>query len=79
MGFGGVWFCLLMLISLEVGAKPPQFGFLPFIMKDLAPAGTTMGQIYLATIPFILVEILAMGLIMLFPMLALWLSSFMTY
>jgi len=38
-------------------------------MKDLAPAGTTMGQIYRATIPFILVDILAMGLIM-FPMLA---------
>jgi tripartite ATP-independent transporter DctM subunit len=79
LGYDGVWFCLLMLINLEVGMKSPPFGFLLFVMKGVAPVGTTMGQIYRATIPFILIDMFAMGLIMIFPMLALWLPSFMAY
>ena len=79
LGYDGVWFCLLMLINLEVGMKSPPFGFLLFVMKGVAPEGTTMGQIYRATIPFIIIDMLAMGLIMIFPMLALWLPSFMAY
>ena len=79
LGFDSVWFCLLMLINLEVGMKSPPFGFLLFVMKGVAPVGTTMGQIYRATIPFILIDMIAMGLIIIFPILALWLPSFMAY
>ena len=76
LGYDGVWFGLLMLINLELGMKSPPFGFLLFVMKGVAPEGTTMGQIYRATLPFFLIDVLAMGLIMIFPMLALWLPSF---
>ena len=59
--------------------KSPPFGFLLFVMKSVAPKGTTMGQIYAATFPFILIDIIGMGLVIFFPVLALWLPSFMSY
>jgi TRAP-type C4-dicarboxylate transport system permease large subunit len=79
LGYSGVWFTLIMLINLEVAMKTPPFGFLLFVMKSIAPAKTTMSQIYSATFPFILIDIFTMGLIMIFPLLALWLPSFMSY
>jgi tripartite ATP-independent transporter DctM subunit len=79
MGFEGVWFALIMLINLEIAMKSPPFGFLLFVMKSVAPKGTTMAQIYGATFPFILIDIFGMGLVVFFPALALWLPSFMAY
>jgi len=49
------------------------------VMKGVAPPDTTMGDIYRATFPFILADILAMAMVMLFPIIALWLPSFMRY
>ena len=79
MGFDAIWFALIMLINVEVALKTPPFGFLLFVMKSVAPRGTSMADIYKATFPFILIDIVGMGLIMLFPQLALWLPSFMVY
>jgi len=79
MGFDAIWFALIMLINVEVALKTPPFGFLLFVMKSVAPRGTSMADIYMATFPFILIDIVGMGLIMLFPQLALWLPSFMVY
>ena len=78
-GYSGVLFTLIVLINLEVAMKTPPFGFLLFVMKSVAPKETTMMEIYGATLPFILMDIFAMGLIMTFPFLALWLPSFMSY
>jgi tripartite ATP-independent transporter DctM subunit len=79
MGFDAIWFALIMLINVEVALKTPPFGFLLFVMKSVAPRGTSMADIYKATFPFILIDIFGMGLIMVFPQLALWLPSFMVY
>jgi TRAP-type mannitol/chloroaromatic compound transport system permease large subunit len=68
-----------MLINLEVAMKTPPFGFLLFVMKSVAPQKTTMAQIYSATLPFIIIDIFTMSIVMIFPFLALWLPSFMSY
>lgn len=79
LGFDMIWFGLLVLINMEIGMKSPPFGFCLFVMKGVAPPDTTMGDIYRATFPFILADILAMAMVMLFPIIALWLPSFMKY
>jgi tripartite ATP-independent transporter DctM subunit len=78
-GYSGVLFTLIMLINLEVAMKTPPFGFLLFVMKSVSPPKTTMAQIYSATLPFILIDIFTMAIVMIFPFLALWLPSFMSY
>jgi tripartite ATP-independent transporter DctM subunit len=75
LNFNPVWFGILVLISLEIAFTSPPFGALLFVMKGVAPPDTTMGDIYQATIPFILCDIIAMSLIMAFPAIAVWLPE----
>jgi tripartite ATP-independent transporter DctM subunit len=73
LGFDPVWFALIMLLALEISFTTPPFGLLLFVMKGVAPPDTTMRDIYMAAIPFILCSLLLVGLLILFPPLALWL------
>jgi tripartite ATP-independent transporter DctM subunit len=75
LGFDPIWFGLIMLLALEISFTTPPFGLLLFVMKGVAPADTTMRDIYLAAIPFILCSLLLVALLIIFPPLALWLPS----
>ncbi len=77
LGFNSVWFGILFLINIEMGQTTPPFGLLLFVMKGVAPAGTTMGDIYKAGIPFLICDLVTMGLIIIFPIIALWLPNIM--
>ena len=76
LGFDPIWFGLIMLLALEISFTTPPFGLLLFVMKGVAPSDTTMRQIYLAAIPFIICSLLLVLLLVLFPQIALWLPSF---
>lgn len=78
LGFDPVWFGLLMLINLELAMISPPFGLMLFVMKGVAPEGTGMGDIWKAAVPFIICDLVAMALIMIFPQIALWLPNLMT-
>ena len=75
LGFDLVWFALIMLLGLEISFTTPPFGLLLFVMKGVAPPQTTMRQIYTAAFPFIGCSLLLVGLLILFPSLALWLPG----
>jgi tripartite ATP-independent transporter DctM subunit len=75
--FDPVWFGVLMLINVELASKTPPFGLSLFVMKGVAPPGTTMADIYRAVVFFVTLDLTAMVLIMLFPIIALWLPGFM--
>jgi len=75
LGFDLTWFGLIMLLALEVGYTTPPFGLLLFVMKGVAPAGTTMREIYVAAAPFIACVLALIGLIIAFPPLATWLPG----
>lgn len=77
MGFNLVWIGLVMLINLEVATETPPFGFLLFVTKGVAPPGTTMGDIYRSVMPFVIIDILAIVLLLIFPQIALWLPGIM--
>ncbi|WP_424971379.1 TRAP transporter large permease [Dinoroseobacter sp. S76] len=75
LGFDLVWFGLIMLLALEISFTTPPFGLLLFVMKGVAPPSTTMREIYLAAIPFILCSLALVALLILFPPLATWLPG----
>lgn len=70
-----IWFGVLMLLALEIGQTTPPFGLLLFVMKSVAPADTTMRQIYLAVTPFILLEIALLIFLILVPETITWLTT----
>jgi TRAP-type C4-dicarboxylate transport system permease large subunit len=73
LGFNDVWFAVTYLINIEIAGISPPFGLSLFVMKGVAPKGTTMGDVYEAAMPFIGCSLAAMALIILFPEIALWL------
>lgn len=77
MGWDPIWFAVIMMVNLELATITPPAGLSLFVMKGVAPKGTTMTDIYWAALPFILINILLMVVLVLFPPIALWLPSFM--
>ncbi|MFD1194423.1 TRAP transporter large permease subunit [Seohaeicola saemankumensis] len=75
LGFDPIWFGLIMLLALEISFTTPPFGLLLFVMKGVAPPDTTMRDIYMSAIPFILCSLCLVALLILFPPLALWLPG----
>ena len=75
LGFDPVWFGLIMLLALEISFTTPPFGLLLFVMKGVAPQGTTMREIYSSAFPFIGCSLLLVALLIGFPQLALWLPN----
>jgi len=75
--FDPVWFGIIFLINMEMGLTSPPFGLSLFVMKSVAPPGTSMEDIYKAAIPFLVCDAIAMALIIAFPAIALWLPAVM--
>jgi tripartite ATP-independent transporter DctM subunit len=78
-GIDKILFGLLSLINMEIGMISPPFGFMLFTMKGVAPPDTTMGEVFRAAMPFLLLELIAMAIIVLFPAIATWLPGKMVY
>lgn len=73
--FDPVWFGILMLLNLEMGQMTPPFGMLLFVMKAVAPPDITMGEIITASIPYVVITALVIGMVMIWPQIALWLPA----
>ena len=77
LGFDPIWFSVIYMLNAEMASVTPPFGFSLFVMKGVAPAGTTMGDVYRAGLPFLGCDTIAMALIIAFPSIALWLPGLM--
>ncbi|MCB2101010.1 MAG: TRAP transporter large permease subunit [Rhodobacterales bacterium] len=69
------WFAILLAVNLQTSFLTPPFGFALFYMKGVAPPGVTMGQIYRGIIPFVVLQLIGLGLVMSFPEIAMWLPN----
>jgi tripartite ATP-independent transporter DctM subunit len=74
-GIDPVWFGTLFLIAMQVGLLSPPFGLLLFVMKGVAPPETTLGEISIAAMPFILLMLVTLLLVLLVPGTATWLPG----
>jgi tripartite ATP-independent transporter DctM subunit len=75
LGFDLIWFGVLYTITCQIAYITPPFGYNLFLMRALAPKEITLVDIYRSIWPFVLIMIATIGLVMLFPQLALWLPS----
>jgi tripartite ATP-independent transporter DctM subunit len=74
LGYNVVWFAVIYLINIETGLLTPPFGLNIFVMKAVAPPDTLVREIYTAVAPFVLINMIVMGLIMAYPQIALCLT-----
>jgi TRAP-type mannitol/chloroaromatic compound transport system permease large subunit len=84
LGITLIWFGVLVGINLQTSFMTPPFGFALFYLRSVAPTadhadaehGGTIkavrtSDIYLGSLPFVLAQVLVMGLIIAFPALVL--------
>ena len=75
LGFDLIWYGVLYTITCQIAYMTPPFGYNLFLMRAMAPPEITLMDIYRSIIPFVLVMSGALGLVMAFPELALWLPA----
>ena len=75
VGIDLIWLGTIYLLTMEIGFLTPPFGLLLFVMKGVAPPQFTMGDIYRAALPFLVLELAVLALCMVFPALGTWLPS----
>jgi len=73
LGFDPVWFGAISVLNIEVGLITPPFGVALYTMKAVAPPQYTMSDVIRSAVPFIFLQVLAIGLCMIFPSIPLWL------
>jgi len=74
LGINPLPFCSVLLINMEMATISPPDGLVLYTMKAVAPHHS-MGEIYRASIPFVVIDVIAMALIMIFPDIALFLPA----
>jgi TRAP-type mannitol/chloroaromatic compound transport system permease large subunit len=80
LGIDLIWFGVLLAVNMQTSFMHPPFGFALFYLRSVAPAKAfldrltgrktapvTTGQIYWGAVPFVLIQILMVGLIIAFP------------
>ena len=74
-GIDMVWLAILVAMNLQTSFLTPPFGWALFFLKGVAPPEITTGDIYRGVIPFIALQMVALGLLFAFPEIATWLPK----
>jgi TRAP-type mannitol/chloroaromatic compound transport system permease large subunit len=80
LGIDLIWFGVLLGVNMQTSFMHPPFGFALFYLRSVAPAkdyldrisrkvtkGVTTGQIYWGAVPFVIIQIVMVGLVIAFP------------
>ncbi|SOH94544.1 TRAP-type mannitol/chloroaromatic compound transport system, large permease component [Monaibacterium marinum] len=61
------WVTIMIAVNLQTSFLTPPFGFALFYLRGVAPASVTTGHIYRGVIPFVLIQVVGLGLLWMFP------------
>jgi len=67
MGIDLVWFAVLIAVNMQTSFMHPPFGFALFYLRSVAPPAVRTIDIYLGAIPFIVIQLVMVGLLIAFP------------
>jgi tripartite ATP-independent transporter DctM subunit len=67
LGIDPIWFGVMIAVNIQTAFMHPPFGFALFYLKSVAPPSVKTRDIYWGAIPFLLIQVLMVGLIIAFP------------
>jgi len=70
-----IWLGIMMAVNLQTSFLTPPFGFALFYLRGVAPEEVATKSIYLGALPFVLIQLIGLGLLAYFPGLATWLPN----
>jgi tripartite ATP-independent transporter DctM subunit len=62
-----VWIGILLALNLQTSFLSPPFGFALFYLKGVAPPGITTGHLYRGIVPFVIIQVIFLGVVIFFP------------
>jgi tripartite ATP-independent transporter DctM subunit len=77
LGFDPVWMGVLFCMNMQISYISPPFGPAAFYLKGVTPAGITLVDIFRSIWPYLGLQVVALGLVISFPQIALWLPGTM--
>ncbi len=72
LGYDPIWFGILFAVNMQVSFLSPPFGPAAFYLKGVAPPEIQLKDIFGSLIPFIVMQLMVLGMILAFPELATW-------
>ncbi len=72
LGYDPVWFGVLFAMNMQVSFLTPPFGPAAFYLKSVTPPEITLGEIFRSLVPFICLQVIAVGLLLIFPAIAIY-------
>ena len=76
LGFDPVWFGILIVTIVEIGMISPPVGMNLFVLNVLLP-NVPLTTIFRGVWPFVVADIVRLGILIAFPVISLWLPSLM--
>ncbi|HZV63979.1 MAG TPA: TRAP transporter large permease subunit [Telluria sp.] len=67
LGIDLIWFGVLLGVNMQTSFMHPPFGFALFYLRSVAPKEVKTSDIYWGAIPFVLIQVVMVGLIIAFP------------
>jgi C4-dicarboxylate transporter DctM subunit len=77
LGFDPVWFGILIVTIVEIGMISPPVGMNLFVMNSLLPL-VKLKHIFQGVWPFVVADIVRLGILIAVPAISLWLPSLMS-
>ena len=75
LGIDVVWFGVMFLICMQLGLLLPPHGLLLMTMRGVAPPSVTMGHIFLAVVPYVVMSLVLLAAVFWIPAIATWLPA----
>ncbi len=76
LGFDPIWFGILIVVVVEIGLISPPVGMNLFVLNALLPEVPTR-TIFRGVLPFMLADVVRLGILIAFPVISLYLPSLM--
>lgn len=77
-GFDPLWWAIVFMVVLQMAFLTPPFGFAIFYLKSAVGEKVSIGKLYSATIPFILIQLLVVIIIIFIPISVTWLPNLLS-
>jgi TRAP-type mannitol/chloroaromatic compound transport system permease large subunit len=73
LGYDPIWFGVIFCLNMQIGYISPPFAPSAFYLKGVVSQDITLNEIFLSTMPYIPLIVIALLLVTFFPEIALWL------
>lgn len=67
LGIDIVWFGVLLAVNMQTSFLHPPFGFALFYLRSVAPRAVKTSDIYWGAVPFVVIQLLMVGIVIAFP------------